>query len=71
MDDLSFWDSKEGYRVIGYSTTNYALKHPSVQRLMYADDQQYDLILVEQYYQDVFLMFAHKFQAPIISICML
>lgn len=70
LHDMSFWNTKEMYRVSGYSTTQYALNHSNVQKLLYADDKHYDLILVEQFYQDAFLMFAHKFQAPIISICM-
>lgn len=53
----------------GYSTTEYALKHENVQRFLHATDQHYDLILAEQYYQDAFLMFGHKFKAPIVSIC--
>lgn len=69
MNALSFWESKEGYRTIGYSTTEYALKHENVQRFLHATDQHYDLILAEQYYQDAFLMFGHKFKAPIVSIC--
>lgn len=69
MNSLSFWKTKEVYRIIGFTTTEYAFKHSNVQRFIHAENQQYDLILVEQYYQDAFLMFSHKFKAPIVSIC--
>lgn len=72
LNTLTFWESKELYRVIGYATSEYALSHPAVQQLLHgAKDRHYDLILTEQYYQDAFLMFAQQFRAPIISICML
>lgn len=69
MNAISFWDSKEAYRTIGYSTTEYALQHANVQQILHAEDKHYDLILTEQYYQDALLMFGHKFKAPIVSIC--
>lgn len=71
LSELTFWQTKELYRIVGYVTSEHALKHPDVQRLLHADNLHYDLILTEQYYQDALLLFAHKFQAPMVSICKL
>lgn len=71
MHSGSFSDYKRTYHLIGEITTECALKHPNVQRFLHqtSSSQRYDLILVEQYYQDAFLMLGHQFQAPIVSIC--
>lgn len=69
LHDMSFWSTKEMLRIIGVATTEYALQHPNVQQLLHGENRHYDLILVEQFFQDAFLMFAQKFKAPIVSIC--
>lgn len=65
----SFWEGKRAYHIIGHTTTEYALRHPDVQQFFQSSTKYYDLILVEQYYQDAFLMLSHQFQAPVVSIC--
>lgn len=55
LSELTFWQTKELYRIVGYVTSEHALKHPDVQRLLHADNLHYDLILTEQYYQDALL----------------
>lgn len=67
--DVSFWTNKEMFRLVGVSTTEYALQHPNIKELLYGENHHYDLILIEQFYQDAFLMFGQKFKAPIVSIC--
>lgn len=70
MQDMSLPTTKQMLTIIGISTTEYALKQPEIQQLIHSDDdRQYDLILTEQFYQEAFLMLAHKFQAPIVSVC--
>lgn len=69
MITMSFWQSKTAYQTVGYATSLYALNHTNVQKFLRADKHYYDLILVEQYYQDVFLMLSHELKAPIVSIC--
>jgi len=32
------------------------------------NNSQFDLILVEQFYQEAFLMFSHLFNAPIVTV---
>lgn len=71
LHDMSFWYTKEMLRIIGISSTEYALKHPNVHKLLHGENTHYDLILVEQFFQDAFLVFGQKFKAPIVSICKL
>lgn len=47
----------------------YALESPNVQKLIHSTDQHFDVIINEDFFGDSFLMFAHKFKAPTITIC--
>jgi glucuronosyltransferase len=44
------------------------LEEPSVQKLMHSDER-FDIIIVEGFYIDCFLGFAHKFKAPVVQVC--
>ncbi|ETN60503.1 UDP-glucuronosyltransferase 2B28 [Anopheles darlingi] len=59
------------YWRIGLSTTQYALENEQVQQFIEQDDTDYDVIVSEQFYQEAFLMFAHKYRAPIVTLCTL
>jgi glucuronosyltransferase len=59
----------------GYDTFKHALefsewgfKNPKVQQFINRDDLRFDLVLAEFIFQDSWLMFAHKFKAPIVGI---
>lgn len=56
------------YWNVGLSTTKYALENPNVQQFIEQDDNDFDLIISEQFFQEAFLMFAHKYRAPIVTI---
>ncbi|XP_055548557.1 UDP-glycosyltransferase UGT5-like isoform X2 [Wyeomyia smithii] len=56
------------YWHVGISTTKYALRDPNVQHFIEQDDSSFDLVISEQFYQEAFLMFAHKYRAPIVTI---
>lgn len=56
---------------IGLLTTEHALKVPSVQAFLNKTDVQFDVIVLEQFFHDSWLMFAHKFKAPIVTIATL
>jgi glucuronosyltransferase len=53
---------------IGIPTTEHALKHAAVQELIHREGDHFDLILVEQFYQEAFLMLYHKYKAPIVAV---
>lgn len=46
------------------------MKNINVKKLIESesDDVQYDVVISEQFYQEAWLMFAHKFNAPIVTI---
>ncbi|XP_049308406.1 UDP-glucosyltransferase 2-like isoform X1 [Bactrocera dorsalis] len=56
-------------RLLGLSTTEHALKQPKIQAIINAKETQgvYDLLLVEQFYQDAFSALAHVYNIPVIS----
>lgn len=47
----------------------YALQDANVQKLIHSTDKHFDVVINEEFFADSFLMFAHKFKAPIITIC--
>lgn len=53
---------------MGLDNSEYGLKHENVQRLIKSENLHYDLIISEQFYQETWLMFAHKFDTPIVTI---
>lgn len=53
---------------IGISTTEYALKNENVQNFIKNTENNFDLVVCEQFYQEPFLLLAHKYQAPIVTI---
>ncbi|XP_049301320.1 uncharacterized protein LOC125774984 [Anopheles funestus] len=59
------------YWRVGLSTTQYALEDENVQQFIEQDDTDFDVIISEQFYQEAFLMFAHKYRAPIVTLCTL
>ncbi|XP_029708692.2 UDP-glycosyltransferase UGT5-like [Aedes albopictus] len=56
------------YWRLGLETSRYALENSNVQQFIRRKDDHYDLIVAEQFFQESWLMFAHKFDAPIITI---
>lgn len=49
-------------------SADYALSTANVQTFLKRNDLRYDLIINEEFFHDSFLMFAHKFKAPIVTI---
>lgn len=47
----------------------YAFENPNVQKFIHSTGLHFDLIINEEFFGDSFLMFAHKFKAPIVTIC--
>lgn len=57
------------YYGIGIPSTEHALKQKKIQDLIRRKGDHFDLVLVEQFYQEAFLLLAHKYQAPIVTVC--
>lgn len=47
----------------------YAFENPNVQKFIHSTGLHFDLVINEEFFGDSFLMFAHKFKAPIVTIC--
>lgn len=50
---------------------SYNWESATVQKLIHDTELHFDVILNEEIFGDSFLMFAHKFNAPIITVCSL
>ncbi|KAH8295130.1 hypothetical protein KR018_007555, partial [Drosophila ironensis] len=70
MRDISRLTLMKVAQHIGLKSTDYGLAHPQVQELIHAKDKQgkFDLILVEQFYNEGALMLGHLYGTPVISI---
>lgn len=53
---------------LGLETTDYAFKRENVKEFLREDNSRFDLILAEQFYQEAFLMLAHKYRAPVVTV---
>ncbi|XP_053693539.1 UDP-glycosyltransferase UGT5-like [Sabethes cyaneus] len=56
------------YWRLGLATSRHGLESKNVQKFLNRGDLHFDLIVSEQFFQDSWLMFAHKFRAPIVTI---
>lgn len=53
---------------MGRLTSDHGLQTKHVKEFIDRDDLHFDLIISEQFFQESWLMFAHKFNAPIVTI---
>jgi glucuronosyltransferase len=56
------------YWNMGLGSTEHALNSKAVQNFIQNDKSKFDLVISEQFFQEAFLMFAHKYKAPIVTI---
>jgi glucuronosyltransferase len=45
------------------------LQDPGVQELIHSKESQFDLIIMEAFFNDCFLGFVHKFRVPVVQVC--
>lgn len=53
---------------IGIKTGIHGLKDKKVRELIQRNDIHFDLVISEQFFQESWLMFSHKYKAPVITI---
>lgn len=53
---------------VGSLCGEYALRDPKVRKLALSKGLHFDLVISEQFFHEAWLMFAHKFNAPIVTI---
>lgn len=63
----SDWENLWLYWRVGLLTTEHALQTTNVQKFIQREDH-FDLVISEQFFQESMLMFAHKFECPIVTI---
>lgn len=49
-------------------SADYALSTANIQKFLKRKDLHFDLVINEEFFHDSFLMFAHKFNAPLVTI---
>uniref|UniRef100_A0A182IUN1 UDP-glucuronosyltransferase n=1 Tax=Anopheles atroparvus TaxID=41427 RepID=A0A182IUN1_ANOAO len=62
------FDKLHMYWEMGMNTSRHGLETENVRRFIARRDLHFDLVVAEQFFQESWLMFAHKFSAPIVSI---
>lgn len=53
---------------IGVATAKHGLESQNVQDLIKSDEYKFDIIVAEQFMQESWLMFAHKYKAPVVTL---
>lgn len=53
---------------VGLLTSEHALNNQKVKNLIRSKSKKFDLVIMEQFFHESFLMFGHKFQAPIVTL---
>lgn len=53
---------------LGIRSSNHSLSTKNVQKLINQKNQHFDLVIMEEFYHDCFLMFGYLFKAPVITI---
>lgn len=58
---LSYWS-------LGLTSSEHAFNTKSMKDFIKNDKSKFDLIFAEQFFQEAFLMFAHIYKAPIVTL---
>lgn len=58
------------YRLAGMRkyAAEYAFESAQVKQFLQRDDLDFDLVINEEFFQESFSMFAHKYNAPLVTI---
>ncbi|XP_017482511.1 PREDICTED: UDP-glucuronosyltransferase 2B4-like isoform X2 [Rhagoletis zephyria] len=56
------------YWHVGLLSSEHALAQPAVKALIASKHLTFDLIVLEQFFHESFLMFAHKFKCPVVTL---
>ncbi|XP_055320800.1 UDP-glucosyltransferase 2-like [Sitodiplosis mosellana] len=67
--DESYFEKVRSYDTYCTKSSEYGLNHTNVQKVIHSQDLKFDLVINADFFHDSWFMFAHKFNAPFISIC--
>lgn len=75
QEDVFKWSSKSMFAVLALSiefirdSCKHSFENEQMQKFIKSENQYFDLVLIEDCWTDAFLIFGHKFNAPIALIC--
>lgn len=69
MGDSSVFIQLPIFPMFGKLSSDHSLNDSKVQEFIHRNDLHFDLVILEEIYHDSWLMFGHKFKAPIVTIC--
>lgn len=69
QSDMNFFEKVMSYETLCTPTSEYGLNDTNVQKIINSKDLHFDLIINEDMFHESWLMFAYKFNAPIVTIC--
>lgn len=67
--DKTDFDTIRMYEEITTPTAEYGLGNPNVQKIIHSEGLHFDLVINEDMFHESWLMFAFKFNAPVVTIC--
>lgn len=68
--DESYFSKVRGYDILCTPSSEHGLNTSNVQKFIHSQNSHFDLVINEDMFHESWLMFAHKFNAPIVTICM-
>lgn len=69
--DTNFFEKVVSYEKLCTPSSEHGLNVSNVQKIIHGNDLHFDLVINEDMFHESWLMFAHKFNTPIITICKL
>lgn len=69
--DETYFQKVRSYDKFCTQSSEYGLNHSNVQKIIHSPDLKFDLVINADFFHESWFMFAYKFNAPFISICML
>lgn len=69
FSDPSAFSSLDVLYLFSKSWNSHALEDKNVQKLINSTGLHFDVVILEEFFIDSFLMFGHKFKAPVVTIC--
>lgn len=67
--DKGYFDKVQSYERICTPSSDHGLNTANVQKIIHSQNMHFDLVINEDMFHESWLMFAYKFNAPIITIC--
>lgn len=68
--DRGYFDTVRLYELFCTPSSDQGLNSTNVQKIIHSQNMHFDLVINEDYFHESWLMFAYKFNAPIVTICM-